>query len=420
MSGISDYGNFGPQNPNAAAGTNASLPMSGAKSSPLSASSIQESELRALELSIVANIPILIQPTASGNTTSAVSSAQLAGVSEMSAEAKKNDIISKMWDSYLDSIRQIAERSKKEDLTRETVDAAKPGTKSATEYFTYLMALSATARADEIGANSLTTQFTATYNQWIVSPVDQGANTAVVGTSSGLYPASSFMAGCVASSPDAIRSAIGASSPLLDVQLSSSPVADALFAIGPTSGLPGDYQAAAALVAALLNGGAVYKATADTVITSGGAKPQYDLNFATNYAKNIMAIVTKGIGEEDPTDPQRNSQSNMVRLMLSVMALNMVYRAAYGGMQSKEFDQLLAGNTGDLPSEIKGVIEQLVGLVNAYLPKNPKTRSETIARLMDYVDSKDSVDSMLETSRIFTSSLTTGDVNANRLASGKS
>jgi hypothetical protein len=233
------------------------------------------------------------------------------------------------------------------------------------------------------------------------------------------YPSSSFLAGCVACSPDAIRNAIGISGAALGFQLSSSPVADALFAVGPTSGLPGDYQAAAALVAALLNGGAVYKASADTMVASGGAKPQYDLNFAVNYAKNIMAIVTKNIEGQEPTSPEQASQNTMIRLMLSAMALNMVYRSAYGGMQGKEFENLLAGNTTDLPEEVKGLIEQLVSLVNAYLPQDSKSKADTIRRLMEYVDSKDSVNSMLETSRLFASFLDTNDLDSTRLASGK-
>lgn len=418
MSGISDFGNFGPQSPNTANGPTPSS-SNGGKSSPLSASSIQESELQALELLMIASLPILIAPQINGNSPVTANSSQVSGSINIDMEAKKNEIISKMWDSYIANIREIADRAKKEDIKKQTINAAQPGPKSSGEYLIYLMALSSTARADEIGANGLTVQFTQTYNQWLVNPVESGNHTAITGISNG-YPSSSFLAGCVACNPDAIRNAIGASGVALGFQLSSSPVADALFAVGPTSGLPGDYQAAAALVAALLNGGAVYKASADTMAASGGAKPQYDLNFAVNYAKNVMAIVTKNIEGQESSNPERASQNTMIRLMLSAMALNMVYRSAYGGMQGKEFENLLAGNTADLPEEVKSLIEQLVSLVNAYLPQDPKSRANTIGRLMEYVDSKDSVDSMLETSRLFASFLDTNDLDATRLASGKS
>jgi len=222
------------------------------------------------------------------------------------------------------------------------------------------------------------------------------------------------LVGAVAANPDALRTAIGADSAILGVNLSSSPVADAVFAVGPNSGLPGDYQAAAALIAALMYSGTVAKATADTIAASGG-KPLQDLSFAINYAQQTMAIVTKNIGAEGPTDPYRAGQNNMVRLMLTAMALNMVYRAAYGGMEGKEMASLLAGNTADIPASVRNILDQLVGLVNFYLPKDAGARAETIARLMEYVDSKDSVDSMLETSRLYTSFLNTGDVDANRL-----
>lgn len=398
--------------------------------SPLSDSSIKKSELEALALLMVAGIPILVPPEINGNTTNYKADGGVAALS-LNVEQKKADIISKMWESYIENIRQIAESTKKEDIRRQTENADKPGPMSSVQYFSFLMSVSATKKADEIdGTNGLSASFTNTFNQWMVNPVSSGGSSdnasAIVGNSSvagnqvsaaniGAYPSSSFISGSIASNPDAIRLAIGTDSALLGVYLSSSPVADALFAAGPTSGLPTDYQAAAALVAALLNGGAVFKATAETVANAAG-KPQYDLNFAVNYAKNVMAIVTKNLGEEDPTD-NTGKQNNMIRLMLSAMALNMVYRAAYGGIEGKEFADLLAGNTKDIPSEIRGLVEQLVSFVNAFLPKD--RREETIARLMEYVDSKESVDSMLETTRLFGGSLAS-NLDAKRVAESSS
>jgi hypothetical protein len=407
MTEINNTSQFDPQS---IPGFTPTTTIGGTQSSPLSASSIQQSELEALALLWLAGVPILVPPEMNGNSTNS-SSGQVVAAAGLSIEATKHDIISKMWDSYIANIREIADRMKKEDVRRQTEDADKPGPMSSVQYFTYLMSLSGTKRADEIdgSGNGLSAQFTNTYNQWMVNPIDSGTSVAIAGV--GAYPSSSFIAGSVASNPDALRLSVGADSALLGVYLSSSPVADALMAVGPTSGLPGDYQAAAALVAALLNGGALNKAAADTPISSGG-KPQYDLNFAVNYAKNIMAIVTKDIGAGDPTDPQRATQNNMVRLMLSSMALNMLYRAAYGGMEGKEFAELLAGNTEDIPSQIRGLVDQLVALVNSYLPKAPASRAEMIARLREYVDSKESVDSMLETSGQFGEFLASSDVGA--------
>lgn len=383
------------------------------KPSPLSASSIQQSELEAIALLMVAGIPILQTPDPSGNS---ISSSQIAGVAALSVAAREHEIISTMWDRYIENIREVAERLRKDDIRHDVEDPSKTGPKSSTEYFAFLMAASAIRRAEELegtGPSPLAVQFTNAYNDWLVHPSESSA---IVGAA-GLYPSAAFMAGCVACNPDAIRSAIGADSAVLGIQLSVSPVADALAGVGPTSGLPGDYQAAAALVAALLYGGAVNRATAETIAQGKGAEAQYDLNFATNFAKQIMAIVTKDIGKGDPTNPYREAQNTMIRLMLSAMALNMVYRSAYGGMQGKEFAGLLSGDTNNVDPAIRELVGQLASLVNFYLPNDPKARAETIARLMEYVDSKDSVDSMLQTSRLFTSSLDTGTVDANRLAS---
>jgi hypothetical protein len=99
-----------------------------------------------------------------------------------------------------------------------------------------------------------------------------------------------------------------------------------------------------------------------------------------------------------------------------LMALNMVYRAKYGGMQGQELADLLNGNSTGLSPDIQNLVGQLVGLVNRFMPS--KTRAETLAQLMDYVDSKDSVDSMLETSNLFASFLSP-DVDGLRLASVK-
>ena len=411
MTGINDYGHLGPQQ------TAHTTTVSGSgtgTASPLSASSIQKSELEALVQLMSANFPILIPPISSPSGSSgSISSSSSIAAADVVFDQTKSDIINKMWDSYIEQLRQIADRMKEEDIKKETVDATKNGPKSSTEYFTYLMSVSASRRADETGeSNGVSPQFAIAFNQWLVNPVTSGNNMAAWGV--GAYPSAAFVVGAVAANPDAIRTAIGADSSVLGVQLSSSPVADALLAIGPTSGLPGDYQAAAALVAALLYQGALAKATVDTVAASGG-KPLQDLNFALNYAQQTMAIVTKNIGAEDPTNPHRAGQNNMVRLMLSAMALNMVYRAAYGGMQGNDMVSVLAGNTADIPDHVRNIVDQLAGLVNFYMPKDAGARASTLAALMEYVDSKDSVDSMLETSRLYTSFLNTGDIDAKRL-----
>jgi hypothetical protein len=394
--------------------TQAAPPSSGTGSSSPD-SSIEQSELAALAQLILAGIPVLSPPEVNGNAPDSTSSAGSVTSLDMMVEAKKADIISKMWDSYLDNIRQIAEQMKKDDLKRQTDNANQAGPMSSTQYLTYLMSSSSTKRDDEVNASSgVAAQFTNTYNQWLVQPVAAGDSTAVA--AAGGYASSAFVSGSVASTPDLVRLAVGTDSTApLGVTLSSGPVADALNAAGPTSGLPGDYQAAAAMVAALLNGGAVAKATQNTIAAPGAPQPNYDLNFALDYAKNIMAIVTKNIGES--SDPNNKNQNNMMRLMLSAMALNMVYRAAYGGMAGVDMASLLnGGSTKDIPNkDVRDTVDQLVALVNSYIP--PSKRDVIIARLSEYVDSKDPVDSMLETTGLFTSALASNaNVNAKQVS----
>lgn len=398
---ISNYSQFDPQS---IPGFTPTAPSSEAPSSPLTDSSIQQSELVAIALMMIAGIPILAPPEVNGNASSKAD--QVAAL-EFGVAQKTHDIISKMWDTYIENIRQVAERLKKEDIKKQTEDADKPGPMSSTQYFTYLMSLSSTKRADEVESNTLTLQFTNTFNQWMITPIPGGSDTAT--SSAGAYPSAAFAVGSVASNPDLIRLAIGADSALLGVYLSSSPVADAIHAVGPTTGLPVDSQAAAAMVAALLNGGALLRATAMTMV-KGPDQPQYDLNFAMAYANNIKAIVTQNLGE---TDPNRMQQNNMIRLMLSAMALNMLYRAAYGGMAGLDMAALLNGSsTKDIPDpEVRKLVDQLVSMINAFMPKGK--REEIIARLSEYVDSKESVDSMLETTGLFTASLDTKRLTEN-------
>lgn len=119
MSGISDYGNFGPQTPNQTTGPGSSDPTAPAPHSSHSHSTIQQSELEILELLLVAGIPILIPPEINGNaaagSNSGVNSVSAASI-QMLVEEKKHEIISKMWDSYIQNIREIADRAKEEDI----------------------------------------------------------------------------------------------------------------------------------------------------------------------------------------------------------------------------------------------------------------------------------------------------------------
>lgn len=426
MSGnIGNFGGFPTNNPSSPAisGVGNAQGTSNQKGSSLFISTIQKSELDALVAMLAAGFPLLPLPGITATNIRDLNTLAVGGVSrseiEMQIEQTKNNIINSMWDSFLKTLHEISERAKKEDILRWTSNADRGGPKSASEYYAFLMSVSSSQKAEELsgGESALASQFNTTFHTWMVAPIQSNTLTTDAVSNKG-YPDSSFVAGCVACSSDVVRTAIGSISPALGYQLSVSPIADAVYAVGPTSGLPADYQAAAALVAALLNGGAMYKATSDTINKAAStSQPPQDLDFAINYAQNIKAIVTHKLDDSQSVNPQRAGQNNMIRLTLSVMALNMLYRAAYGGMTSKEFASVLQGNTGDIPGTIKPLIDHLASLINSYLPSDPSARSESLVSLYAYVDGKNSVDSMLSTTRMLKELLGTDDINGKRIGS---
>lgn len=383
---VQQYGPISPAGPAA--------PASG------TASTIKKSELEAAEILMGAQFPGLTPPNLEGASNTAVMQIS------MMVDRTKNDIISSMWDTFQKGVDEIAEHAKKDELKHWREKVFQNGPKSATEYYAYLLTLTATSRADELsstgnsGPSALSVQFNSAFNQWLAIPSN---NLSVDPSLRGNYPDPSFIVGSLASSQDIVRQAIGASG-----IVSVSPLADALTAVGPTSGLPADYQAAAALVAALLNGGATYKATIDAIEESArSGKPPQDMEFALNYAQNILAIVSHNVEGDNQTNPNQRGQNNMIRLMLSMMALNLVYRTGYGGMEGgKEFTDLLKeGGTSDLDPAIKPTIDKLIAQIQNFLPTDESERATVIASLSEYIDSKDSVNSMLSTTRMFAASL---------------
>lgn len=428
-SNIGSY-NFGTQNPNGSpvGGTdNVQAPPPVAPSPPPSQteSTISKSELDqlALLMLIAAGFPILVPPidgTKLQNSGDAAAIGAIEGAKGaytalvMTVESKKNEIINSMWDQYLDKLHEFAERVRKEDQ-RDFLEGLGQTAKTAAEYLAYLFYTSAiktvegTVGNDSRDSNSaLAVQFDNTFKQWMTPD-------GTLSPGSTDYPSATFIAGALAANVDLLKDSV-ALALVLDFKISTSPVADALLAVGPASGLPGDYQAAAAMIAALLNGGAVYKSTRDTIEQAANTgKPSRDLGFALNYAKNIMAIVTRPMDKGEQGNPLRAAQNQMIRLMLSTMALNLVYRSALGGMSGKELKDLLDEEDPTLPNakfpeEMKAImpqIQELVSAINRFLPKDPQARAEMISRLMEYVDSKKSVDSMLQTTKDYNEMLKT-------------
>lgn len=325
----------------------------------------------------------------------------------------KQTIIASIWQNYSKNLAEFSERMKGADIQAWMQEVSDRGAQSPTEYYAFILAKSSMQTSD--GRNALLERFSQAFNQWVIDPNKQaylGGNAADMMEA---YPTSSFIAGCMVCGVDIVREAIKNTSGIFQHQLQDNPIADVLFSVAPGIVLYPDYQAAAALIVALLNNGAVYKATEDA-LKKGKEKgsPPHDLDFAIKYAKHIIAIVTHKSVLSHLQPKEIQERDRLVRLMLSVMALNMLYRSAYGGMTGEEFGAILKGETQDIHDKIKSLIEQLTGLVKANLPISQEARAETILRLMDYVDSKDSIDSMLQSTRILANLLSTKDVDQRR------
>lgn len=346
---------------------------------------------------------------ATGNSRSISALADSGAITKMNMayEQTKSDIISSIWESFAKSVQELEKLSKEAYIKKWIEDVGKEGPKSGAEYFAYLLALSSSRRAEELskdgdqGQSALYAQFNASFNQWFSMP---SAGSTVVDRT--LDP--SFKVGALASNADIVSEAIALVGFAGASQLSVSPLADALTAVGPNSGLPADGQAAASLIAALLYSGARNKADVETLEEAAGkGQPPKDLDFAVNFARNILAIVSQRLDGEDSVGKERAGHNQMIRLMLSVMALNLVYRAGYGGMEgSKEFAALLEeGGTNDIDLALKPTIDRLIAQIKNFLPSDEPNRFQTIASLSEYIDSKDSTESMLATSRMFAASL---------------
>lgn len=321
-------------------------------------------------------------------------------------EQTKETIITTIWQNYDQNLKEFSQRMHNSDIQTWIQEVKGKEIKSSTEYYAFILAQSAVRQPD--GKIPLVEQFSSAFNHWVLNPhkqVSEANNTQE-------YPSSSFIAGSMMAGVDIVRDAIKSTINIFQHQLHDSPLADVLFAVVPGITLTPDYQSAAALIVALLNNGAIYKATEDA-LKKGKEKniPPKDLDFAIKYAKQVIAIVTHKITNESPQNKEIQERDRLVRLMLTVMAMNMLYRAAYGGMTGLEFGTILKGETADIHEKIKPLIEQLAHLIKNNLPATEQARQDTILRLMDYVDSKDSIDSMLQSTRILANLLSTRDID---------
>lgn len=420
-----------------------SIPAPGQVEYDQNASTMSQSDQQLMaELYLAMQIPGLFPPnmfvkefadlasTGKLESIGAVSNSDAINILAMKYEQAKNDIITSIWENFAKSVQELEQLSKEAYIKKWVLEVNKEGPKSSTEYYAFLLALSASRRAEELGESdksALSVQFNTLANQWLNVPSDNSmavTNDRTNAAADVQNPAvnaidSSFKVGTLASNADVMSEAIAVASAIGAPRWTVSPVADAVFAVGPNTGLPLDSQAAAALVAALLYGGIRNKTDVETLENAAKqAQPPQDLDFALNYAKNILALVSQKVEGEDTANKEQAGQHQMIRLMLSIMALNLIYRAGYGGMEgSKEFTALLQeGGTDDIDPAIKPTIDNLIAKIKEFLPADEPNRSQMIASLSEYIDSKDSVESMLSTTRMFAASLNAKpDISGGRL-----
>jgi hypothetical protein len=366
-------------------------------------STLSPSEIEMLVSLIAINSPQLSQPVAGNSMTVGSIDDKTVVKLQLKAAEIKHDIITSMWDAFLVNLHEIADRAKKDDEAKALLERVERGIPvSGGEYYSYLLTLAASSRADELdGVDDGQDTLTQTFQRWLVDPTDQsgGAMINPFAVNPLGYPSLDFVASVMMLSPDIFKG------PSTGSDISLSPVADAIAACGPTSGLPTDTQAAAALIAALLNGGAVSYANAQVVNKAEESQEvPKDLDFAINYAKSIAQIVSQMIPRMEDADTAAGQTDRMIAITLIAMAINMVYRGLYGGMTGQEFTEL-RNHPEKIPKEIKATLDQLMKLLDQVLPKDPVERAETLAAIEEYIDNKPSVEDMLSTTKLYSSYL---------------
>jgi hypothetical protein len=430
MNSNTDISGFGTQGSQPQITTSGSTEVGAASTEAAGVISSQESTIKKSELEklaewiFIAGLPALFPPEP--KVTFQGSSEGIEGVHGSSiltfsaqVEQMTHDIIVDMWDKYAETLKEIAKRREEDYREKWGKDLAKEGPKSATEYNAYLLALSPTQRRDEIGPtgdDGLDVQFGATYNRWLANPAE---NTSASGApSAGQYPNATFITGAIASSPDLVSQTMGVAG-AAGLQLSVSPIADALTALGPVSALPADSQLAVALVAALLYNGSASKANNDALEdASKKGLPLTFAEFGINYAKNILAIITHNV-EGDKTASREGNQNRLIKLLLATTALTALHRGVFDGVQPQDIEDLINTNNidkADIPEETKQLFRDLAAKVNDLLNESPETREALIAQMAQYAGRKETVESMMSSTKLLMATLDPPSINSNRIA----
>ena len=411
------------------------------QSNTLYKSTLTQSEIEAIAEMLMAGFPIL-QPPNNNFTNIQDFSNAVKGAGSVYTEVMQNiqdtqnKIINYMWDKFKETLDEIDERRKEDQKKEVSTDSDKQKPMSPSAYLIYLISVAPHERAVEldpshtgstnaIAHSGTSLKFNETFNQWLINPVGQADNPLAAQNAN--VPSSSFITGTTASSPDVIRAAVGNVDPSGNApHMSTSPIADAIYFIGPASGLPTDYQAAAALIAALLNSGVkgLSEAEAFKDAAQKGQTQNLTPDFALNYAKNILALITHSMEEGQSMSEDKSGQANLIRLLLATMAVTLMYRAVFGRSSPEEFEGLVNGDQIQenefVSKDAVALFGKLIAQLNSFLPSketDPEGREHMLAQLKEYVASQDPLDSMLATTKLFKGMLETDSYDSNRLAS---
>lgn len=146
---------------------------------------------------------------------------------------------------------------------------------------------------------------------------------------------------------------------------------------------------------------------------ANGKVAQKDLNFAKGYAENMLglvasasfnqylsAIVAQSVPKDTVTSPQRSIELvAMLKIILLSSALAMVYKAEAGKMTGTEFAGMLSGNikfeAGDVRSSLITQIKSNLKLLS------PKDQEKFLLTLLEYFDGDPSIDTLADPSKVF-------------------
>lgn len=183
--------------------------------------------------------------------------------------------------------------------------------------------------------------------------------------------------------------------------------------------VPSDMRAELGLLGAMMMNMAVYQSAFSTVVETGGKGGKQELTeaFAKNYADQLLSLVNKGDFNEflskivtfqlqqgsqtEKVSPQLVQQwANIAKLSMLVSALALFYKAETGGMSGIEVASWAKGLM-DGKIDSKDPKAPLVNVMHTLFKSlEPADRQKAIEMVMDFLDSKPSLDDMSKPMRV--------------------